>query len=50
MVDNWNENLFFEIPLSEPLVLIGDILIKMYHWGSLRAKKICRMSFNTAFL
>lgn len=49
--DNWDNHKIYEIALiNTELLLQGDITCFLYHWGALKIKKICRFSFNTAFI
>lgn len=49
--DQWEEARTHQIALANSEVLLcGDINCFLYHWGRLKLKKICRFSFNTAFL
>lgn len=49
--DAWEETATHELALIESeLFLQGDITCLIAHWGLIRLKKICRFSFNTAFI
>ncbi|OMJ82133.1 hypothetical protein SteCoe_17251 [Stentor coeruleus] len=49
--DSWEETATHELALIESeLFLQGDITCLIAHWGLIRLKKICRFSFNTAFI
>lgn len=50
LVDDWTEPREHDIPISSHLILKGDLLFKVYHWGRLGAAKICRFAINTAFI
>lgn len=39
-----------QVPDEVPLVLRGDILIRLKSKGSLKSNLICRLSFNTSFV
>lgn len=49
--DDWEEVKNHQIALANSEVwLCGDTNCFLYHWGRLKLKKICRFSFNSAFL
>lgn len=48
--DNWDEDRMHYILIPSGLVLAGDVLCKLYHWGVFGTTKICRFSFHTSFL
>lgn len=49
--DEWEEVRTHQLALANSEILLcGDINCFLYHWGRLKLKKICRFSFNTAFL
>lgn len=49
--DNWDELKVHELALANSEILLcGDIDCFLHHWGRLKMKKICRFSFNTAFI
>jgi len=50
LVDDWTEPRDFDLPVSSHLIVKGDVLFKIYHWGRLGAAKICRFAVNTAFI
>lgn len=50
LIDDWSEPRLHTIPISPHLILKGDILFKVFHWGSLGTSKICRFAINTAFI
>ena len=50
IVDEWEDLSTYDIPVPLGMVLSGDILCKLYHWGFMGIKKICRFTFNTAFI
>ncbi|CAG9330160.1 unnamed protein product [Blepharisma stoltei] len=48
--DSWEELQLHEIAVvDKELLLQGDILCKLSHWGAIKYKRICRFSFNTGF-
>lgn len=49
--DNWEDNRLHTIAVFDPPVYLqGDILCEIIHWGSFKHTKICRFSFNSAFI
>lgn len=48
--DNWDEDRMHYILIPNGLVLAGDVLCKLYHWGVFGSSKICHFSFHTSFL
>ena len=49
--DGWEELKVHELALANSeIMLCGDIDCFLHHWGRLKIKKICRFSFNTAFI
>lgn len=50
ITDDWEEVKTYEMPLPQGMICKGDILITFSHWGVLGVKKICRLTFNTAFV
>ena len=51
LTDSSEEKKMHELALANSEVLLhGDIDCFLHHWGRLKIKKICRFSFNTAFV
>jgi len=48
--DNWEEDRMHYILIPNGLLLAGDVLCKLYHWGVFGSTKICRFGFHTSFL
>jgi phosphatidylinositol-3,4,5-trisphosphate 3-phosphatase and dual-specificity protein phosphatase PTEN len=49
--DNWEDSILHELALmNSHLRVQGDLTCFINHWGFLKEKKICRFSFNTAFV
>lgn len=49
--DNWEDETIHEIlNFTEKRMIQGDITCTMTHWGLMKMKKICRFTFNTAFI
>jgi len=48
--DNWEDRQTYDLPVPQGMVCTGDILVKLSHWGMLGVKKVCRLTFNTAFI
>lgn len=49
--DNWEDETIHEIlNFKEKRMIQGDITCTLTHWGLIKIKKICRFTFNTAFI
>ena len=49
--DFWEDSTMHELTIiNSDLRLQGDITCFLNHWGMLKVKKVCRFSFNTAFI
>ena len=50
LTDEWDSNRLHTVSVFSPLVLQGDILVKVLNWGKFRISNVCRFSFNTGFV
>lgn len=48
--DDWEQRQTYDLPVPQGMICTEDILVKLSHWGMLGVKKICRLTFNTAFI
>ena len=48
--DNWEENRMHYILIPNGVILAGDVLCKLQHWGVFGTSTICRFSFHTSFM
>lgn len=49
--DDWSHLQIHNIAtIQSELLIQGDLLLKLYHWKTFGRTKICRFSFNTAFV
>ena len=49
--DHWEDSTIHELDvINVELLLQGDIQCYLGHWGLLKIHKICRFTFNTAFV